>query len=579
MSQKMTGAQILIESLLKENVEVVFGLPGGQALPIFDAIYGSKLNFVLTRHEQAASHMADGYARSTGKTGVCIVTSGPGATNTVTGLATAYMDSVPLIVFSGQVSTAVIGQDAFQEADTTGITRSVTKHNFLVKDVKDLAKTIKEAFYIASTGRPGPVLVDIPVDVQRGICEFAYPEKVEIRSYKPNYNGHPGQIKKAAEIINKSERPVLYIGMGVIASNAEDEVLEISKKADIPVTNTLLAKGAYPNDSALSLNMLGMHGTYYANKAVQAADVIIAVGARFDDRCTGKVCDFAKKAKIIHIDIDPAAISKIVDTDIPVVGDAKTVLKEMSSLIKNKERKEWIEKIGEWKKEHPLSYERNDDKLRPQYVIEKISELTKGEAIVATEVGQHQMWSAQYYKAAKPRTFISSGGLGTMGFGYPAGIGAKFGNPDKEVIVIAGDGSFQMNMQEMAIAVLNEVNIKTVILNNQYLGMVRQWQQMFYGKRYSRTCLAKRKTCPSSCNTPDRDKCPVYVPDFVKWAESYGALGIRVTDKKDVEPAIKKMLEAKCPVVLDVWVEIEENVFPMVPAGASLDDIMVRMNG
>ncbi|MCL2506707.1 MAG: thiamine pyrophosphate-binding protein, partial [Endomicrobia bacterium] len=298
MSQKMTGAQILIESLLKENVEVVFGLPGGQALPIFDAIYGSKLNFVLTRHEQAASHMADGYARSTGKTGVCIVTSGPGATNTVTGLATAYMDSVPLIVFSGQVSTAVIGQDAFQEADTTGITRSVTKHNFLVKDVKDLAKTIKEAFYIASTGRPGPVLVDIPVDVQRGICEFAYPEKVEIRSYKPNYNGHPGQIKKAAEIINKSERPVLYIGMGVIASNAEDEVLEISKKADIPVTNTLLAKGAYPNDSALSLNMLGMHGTYYANKAVQAADVIIAVGARFDDRCTGKVCDFAKKAKI-----------------------------------------------------------------------------------------------------------------------------------------------------------------------------------------------------------------------------------------------------------------------------------------
>ncbi|MCL2507109.1 MAG: thiamine pyrophosphate-dependent enzyme, partial [Endomicrobia bacterium] len=293
----------------------------------------------------------------------------------------------------------------------------------------------------------------------------------------------------------------------------------------------------------------------------------------------GKVCDFAKKAKIIHIDIDPAAISKIVDTDIPVVGDAKTVLKEMSSLIKNKERKEWIEKIGEWKKEHPLSYERNDDKLRPQYVIEKISELTKGEAIVATEVGQHQMWSAQYYKAAKPRTFISSGGLGTMGFGYPAGIGAKFGNPDKEVIVIAGDGSFQMNMQEMAIAVLNEVNIKTVILNNQYLGMVRQWQQMFYGKRYSRTCLAKRKTCPSSCNTPDRDKCPVYVPDFVKWAESYGALGIRVTDKKDVEPAIKKMLEAKCPVVLDVWVEIEENVFPMVPAGASLDDIMVRMNG
>jgi acetolactate synthase-1/2/3 large subunit len=577
--KKKTGAQILIESLLKENVEVVFGLPGGQALPIFDAMYGSKLNFILIRHEQAASHMADGYARSMGRPGVCIVTSGPGATNIVTGLASAYMDSVPMVAISGQVATSVIGQDAFQEADTIGITRPVTKHNFLVKDVKDLARTIKEAFYIATTGRPGPVLVDIPIDVQREVCEFVYPDKVEIRSYKPNYNGHIGQIKKAAELINKSKHPVFYIGMGVVVSNAEDEILELSKKANIPVTNTLLAVGAYPCDINLSLGMLGMHGTYCANKAMQSADIIIAVGARFDDRCTGKVCDFARNAKIIHVDIDPTAISKTVDVDIPIVGDAKTVLKEMIGLVDKKGRKDWIKTVDLWKKEHPLSYKRNDDKLHPQYVIEKISELTKGEAIITTEVGQHQMWSAQYYKAKHSRLFLSSGGLGTMGFGYPAAIGAKFGNPNKEVIAVAGDGSFQMNMQEMAVAVLNKIDVKVVILNNQYLGNVRQWQEMFYGKRYSHSCLAKRKECPKWCSTPNRHSCPVYVPDFVKWAQSYGVLGIRVTKKKDVELALKKMLETKGSVVIDMWVEIEENVFPMVPSGASLDEMIIRANG
>jgi acetolactate synthase-1/2/3 large subunit len=576
--EKKTGAQILIESLLKENVEVVFGLPGGQALPIFDAMHGSKLNFILARHEQAASHMADGYARSTGKPGVCIVTSGPGATNIVTGLANAYMDSVPMVAISGQVATSVIGQDAFQEADTIGITRPVTKHNFLVKDVKDLARTMKEAFYIATTGRPGPVLVDIPIDVQQGVCEFVYPDKVEIRSYKPNYNGHVGQIKKAAELINKSKHPVFYIGTGVVVSNAETEILELSKKADIPVTNTLLAIGAYPYDTNLSLGMLGMHGTYCANKAMQSADVIIAVGARFDDRCTGKICDFARNAKIIHVDIDPSAISKIVDVDIPVVGDAKTVLKKMIGLVDKKDRKNWIKIVGSWKEKHPLSYERNDDKLHPQYVIEKISELTNGEAIMTTEVGQHQMWSAQYYKAKHSRLFLSSGGLGTMGFGYPAAIGAKFGNPNKEVIAVAGDGSFQMNMQEMAVAVLNEVDVKVVILNNQYLGNVRQWQEMFYGKRYSHSCLAKRKKCSEWCNTPNRHSCPVYVPDFVKWAESYGVLGIRVAKKKDVELALKKMLETKGSVVIDMWVEIEENIFPMVPSGACLDEMITRMN-
>jgi acetolactate synthase-1/2/3 large subunit len=576
---KKTGSQILIECLLKENVEVVFGIPGGQALPIFDAIYGSKLNFILTRHEQAASHMADGYARSTGNPGVCIVTSGPGATNIVTGLATAYMDSVPIIAITGQVSTSVIGQDAFQEADTIGITRPVTKHNFLVKNVKDLAKTIKEAFYIATTGRPGPVLVDIPINIQKDICNFVYPEKVYIRSYNPNYNGHPRQIKKAAEIINNSQKPVLYIGAGVIISKAEKEILELSKKSDIPVTNTLLAVGAYSKNTNLNLGMLGMHGTFCANKAVQAADVIIGVGARFDDRCTGKVCDFAKSAKIIHIDIDPTAISKIVNVDIPVVGDAKVVLKEMLSLIENKKRKNWIKTIDLWQKEHPLTYEKNDNKLHPQYIIEKISELTKGEAIITTEVGQHQMWSAQYYKPKKSRLFLSSGGLGSMGFGYPAAIGAKFGNINKEVIVIAGDGSFQMNMQEMAVAVLNNISVKVVILNNQYLGNVRQWQEMFYNKRYSHCCLSKRKNCPKWCNKPNRSLCPVYVPDFVKWADSYGVLGIRVTCKEDVEPALIKMLKEKHSVVLDMWVEIEENTFPMVPSGASLDEIITRMNG
>ncbi|MDR1511695.1 MAG: biosynthetic-type acetolactate synthase large subunit [Endomicrobium sp.] len=576
---KMTGAQILVESLLKEDVEVVFGLPGGQALPIFDAIHGSELNFILARHEQAASHMADGYSRSTGKPGIFIVTSGPGATNIVTGLFNAYMDSVPLVGITGQVATNVIGQDAFQEADITGITRPVTKHNFLIKDVNDLARTLKEAFYIATRGRPGPVLVDVPVDVQRASCEFVYPDKIDIRSYKPNYNGHPVQIKKAIEVINKSERPVFYIGAGVVASSAENEIFEISIKGNIPVTNTLLAVGAYPLDTNLSLGMLGMHGTFCANKAMQSADVIIAVGSRFDDRCTGKVCEFAKKAKKIHIDIDPTAISKVVEADIPVVGDAKTVLKEMIAFVDRKDRGDWLKVIDAWKSEHPLWYNKNDDKLHPQYVIEKISELTKGEAIVVTEVGQHQMWSAQYYKAKRSRLFLSSGGLGTMGFGYPAGIGAKFGNLDKEVIVVAGDGSFQMNMQEMAVAMLNEINVKVVILNNQYLGNVRQWQEMFYGKRYSHTCLAKRKKCPKWCNLPKRDTCPVYVPDFLKWAQSYGALGIRVIEKREVEPALKEMLETKNSVVLDIWTEIEENVLPMVPAGASLDDVITRMSG
>lgn len=571
-----SGAQILLECFSREKVEVIFGLPGGPALPIFDAIYNSNIKFILARHEQAAVHMADGYARSTGKVGVGIFTSGPGATNTVTGIACAYMDSVPLIIITGQVATTVIGQDGFQEVDTTGITRPITKHNFLVKDVKDLAKTIKEAFYIAHTGRPGPVLIDLPGDIQRAKCPFSYPEKIEIRSYKPTIKGHIGQIKRAAKIINEAKRPVLYIGAGIVVSKAEQEVLEISKKAQIPTANTLLAVGAYPHDEILSLNMLGMHGTFWANKAIQAADVIIAAGARFDDRCTGKVMSFAKDAKIVHIDIDPSSISKVIESDIPVVGDAKSILKEMEPLIEKKDRRDWIALIDKCRAQNPLRYE-DDDKLRPQFIIEKISQLTKGQAVVSTEVGQHQMWTAQYYKAAKSRLFLTSGGQGTMGFGFPAAIGAKVGNPNKESIVIAGDGSFQMNMQEMAVAVLNGINVKVVILNNHFLGMVRQWQQMFYNRHYSASCLAKNINCPPKCSKPGKN-CPPYIPDFVKWAQSYGVDALRIDKKEEVEGAVKTMLSAQKSFLIDAHIEVEENVFPMVPAGAALDEMMIRFH-
>lgn len=571
-----SGAEIFVECLLKENVEAVFGIPGGVLLPIFDKIYGSPLNFILTRHEQGAAHMADGYARSTGKVGVCIATSGPGATNIVTGLATAYMDSIPVVAFTGQVATTLIGNDAFQEADITGITRPVTKHNYLVRNVSELAQTIREAFYIASTGRPGPVLVDIPVDVQRATTEFVWPEKVELRSYKPNYKGHPVQIKRAAEAINESKKPVLYIGGGVISSGSSDEIQQLAKKADIPVTSTLLAIGAFPPDSPLYLGMLGMHGTYCANMTIQGADLIIAVGSRFDDRCTGKLSAFAPKAKVIHIDIDPTSISKNVHAHIPVVGDAKSVLCELLKEVKKASHEDWLKTIHKWKKENPLAY-KDDNKLRPQYVIDMISDITKGNAIIVTEVGQHQMWSAQFYKAKVPRTFLSSGGLGTMGFGFPAAIGAKVANPSKIVIDIAGDGSFQMNIQELATAVLNGINVKIAVLNNRYLGMVRQWQEMFYGKRYSATCLHRNLKCPAKCSGPGQKDCPVYVPDFVKVAQAYGAEGIRITDKKGVVPAIKKALSIDKPVLMEFMVEQEENVLPMVPTGAALDEIITRL--
>lgn len=553
---KRSGAQVVVEALLKEGVKIIFGFPGGAVIPLYDVLYDTpEIKHILTRHEQGAAHAADGYARATGGVGVCIATSGPGATNLVTGIATACMDSIPLVVLTGQVPTSMIGNDAFQEANITGITYSIAKHNYLVKDVDELPRVLKEAFYIASTGRPGPVLIDLPKNVLTGETSVPYPEEVQIRSYNPNYKGNPKQIKRAAEAIDKSERPVIYAGGGVISSGASSELAEFARRINIPVTTTLMGLGSFPEDDPLSLKMLGMHGTRYANYAVSDTDLLIAVGARFDDRITGKISEFASHAKIIHIDIDPTAISKNVRVDIPIVGDAKDILSQLlKALQKRKKRESWYGKIWEWKKKYPLKYEMGED-LKPQYVVEMIYKVTEGEAIIATEVGQNQMWAAQFYQYTKPRTFISSGGLGTMGYGFPASIGAQIGRPEKIVFDIAGDGSFQMNIQELATAVNYKVPVKIAILNNGYLGMVRQWQQLFYKSRYSQVNLEGH-------------------PDFVKVAQAYGIEGIRVTKSEEVEPALKKALNIAGPVVLDFRVSREENVFPMVPAGAALNQII-----
>ncbi|MDP8260426.1 MAG: biosynthetic-type acetolactate synthase large subunit [Candidatus Gygaella obscura] len=553
----MTGSEILLECFKREGVEIIFGYPGGSVLPLFDKLYDSDIKFILTRHEQGAAHAADGYARATGKVGVCIATSGPGATNLVTGIATAHMDSIPMVAITGQVKTFLIGNDAFQEADLTGITRSITKHNYLVKDTKDLAKIIREAFHIASTGRPGPVLIDIPVDVQIGKTDFIWPEEVDMRSYQPTFFGHPGQIKKAAGIIAKAKRPVIYAGGGIIISGASQELKTFAEKIKTPVTWTLMGIGAFASEHELSLGMLGMHGTAYANHAIMESDLIIAVGARFDDRVTGKIDEFAPHAKIIHIDIDPASISKNVKVDVPIVGDAKNILVQLIEEIKiSPKTEDWFKSIEVWKNKHPMVYE-NDIKIKPQYVIEQIYEATKGEAIITTEVGQNQMWAAQWYKYKYPRTYISSGGLGTMGYGFPAAIGAKMGCPEKEVFDIAGDGSIQMNIQELATCVCNKINVKVAILNNGYLGMVRQWQELFYKKRYSHTCISH--------------------PDFVKLAESYGALGILVEKKEDVRPAIEKAIKTDNTVMIDFRIDPEENVFPMVPAGQAINRMIGGM--
>jgi len=545
-----SGAHILLEALKAEGVDTVFGIPGGAVIPILDAFYDDQeVRFILMRHEQGAGHAADGYARATGKVGVCLATSGPGATNLVTALATANFDSVPMVAVTGQVKTNLIGNDAFQEADITGIARPCTKHTYLVRDVARLGECLRAAFHIARTGRPGPVLVDIPVDVAVAKTDVPLPERVDLPGYQPTVKGNRRQIKRAAQAIDAAERPLLYVGGGVVISGATDLLLRLATKADIPVTTTLMALGAFPEDHPLALKMLGMHGTAYANYAVQESDLLIAVGARFDDRITGDVAKFAPNACILHIDIDPTSISKNIQVDIPVVGDAADILTGLLELVEERKRTPWIEQILAWKAKHPLAYK--GDGLKPQYVVEQICEASGGEAIVCTEVGQNQMWAAQWYTHTRPRHFITSGGLGTMGYGFPAAIGAQVGRPDAIVVDVAGDGSIQMNIQELAPAVFNKIPVKVCILNNGFLGMVRQWQELFYEKRYAATRLLGN-------------------PDFVGVAEAYGAKGVRVTKPEEVRPALDTAFADRDVWVLDFRVEPEENVFPMVPVGEAI---------
>ena len=554
----MKGTKLFVEALRNEGVDTVFGYPGGALIPLFDELVEAKdINFILPRHEQAGAHGADGYARVTGRPGVIIATSGPGATNLVTGIANAHMDSIPMVAFTGQVKTNLIGNDAFQEVDTTGITRSICKHNYLIKNPEELPHIIREAFHIATTGRPGPVVVDLPVNVTTVDIKTPVQKSVNLPGYNPNLKGNPHQIEKAARLINNAEAPLLYIGGGIIASKAEDKILELAEKGNIPVTSTLMGLGAFPDTHPLSLKMLGMHGTAYANYATSNCDVLIAIGSRFDDRVTGKLDEFATKAKIIHIDIDPTSVSKNVPVDVPIVGDANIILGELINEIEQNDRSNWLQQINIWKKEHPLHY--SSEGLRPQYIIEKLYEMTKdSNTIIATEVGQHQMWTALFYKFTKSRTLVTSGGLGTMGFGLPAAIGAQIGKPDHLVVNIAGDGSIQMNIQELVTLKNYKLPVKILILNNGYLGMVRQWQQLFFNKKYAFTDLYNN-------------------PDFVRIAEAYGIKGLRLEKKEDTESILAEMISYPGPVLVDARVEREENVFPMVPAGEAIDRMIGGM--
>ena len=564
---KLTGSEILIECLKAEGVKTIFALPGGVVLKIFDMLHQQKdIEVVLTRHEQGAGHMAEGYAKATGKAGVCLVTSGPGMTNVITALADAYMDSVPLVCISGQVSTSLIGNDAFQEADNIGLSRPCTKYNFLVKDVNDLATTIKEAFYIATTGRPGPVLVDIPKDVSMAKADFTYPSSVSIRGYNPTYEGNKWQIKQAAEAIMKAKKPILYVGGGVVFSQAAKELLELAEMTQIPVDMTLMGLGAFPGEHPQSMGMLGMHGTYCANMAVHYSDLVIAVGARFDDRVTGKVSEFCPFAKVIHIDIDPTSIRKNIHVDIPIVGDCKAVLRELNQILRatvngNQKdlRKPWWDQIREWQQAHPLAYQQEPDgAIKPQHVVKRLYELTKDrDPIVATDVGQHQMWTAQYFKLARPNRWLTSGGLGTMGFSFPAAMGAQAAFRDRLVLCVAGDGSIQMNMQEMATAVVSKLPVKIIILNNRFHGMVRQWQDLFYEGRYASSYLDT-------------------TPDFVKLAEAYGAVGLRAGKVGDLDAVLKEAISTDKPVVVDVPTYPYENCYPMIPAGGCNHEMILE---
>jgi acetolactate synthase-1/2/3 large subunit len=563
---KMTGAQILLAMLKQEGVDTIFGFPGGVVLDIYDELFRSKIRHILVRHEQGAVHAADGYARASGKVGVCLVTSGPGATNTVTGIATAYMDSIPLVILTGQVPTHLIGNDAFQEVDIVGITRSCTKHNYLVKDTRDLAKIMREAFHIARSGRPGPVLIDIPKDVAKSEIKFnpdENGEKIQIRSYNPTYEPNMRQLNKVVEMILKAHKPVLFGGGGIILSGAAQELTRLARRTQIPVTATLMGLGGFPGTDPLWLGMPGMHGTFRANMSLGECDLLIAAGVRFDDRVTGKTETFCSNAKIVHIDIDPTSIRKNVDVAVPVVGDCRLTLKALNTLLDEsdlsnvaEQRGPWLRRIQEWKSTQPLAYTQGEDRIKPQFVVEKLYELSEGKAIITTEVGQNQMWAAQYYHFNEPNHFISSGGLGTMGFGLPAAIGAQIAFPDKLVVDVAGDGSIQMNIQEMATAVQHCLPVKVAILNNGFLGMVRQWQQLFYDRRYSCTRMQ-------------------FAPDFAKLAEAYGAVGLRATKPSEVEPVLREAISIPRPVIMDFVVEQEENVYPMVPAGKNITEMLL----